>query len=396
MARKPEFKVVKTPRGWKVEIPASLSRTGGRERVYFPNREEARDHASKLRNEKEANGRNAIAIKPSLAEDALKAEALLKPFDATLLDAVRYFVHAKEAEAKSSEIEQALSQFSLAKGNRSDRHVRAYDTMDRALRADFTARSLATISAEELLAHVQRHTAGPHAFNHRARLISAFWRWCSRPPRGWCEAKTIEVLEKLETAQSEIGILTARQCMALLTAAEQYYPDCVPAFAISLFTGMRKAELERLDVPDITADGITVPASSSKTGRRRFIQMPAPLAAWLAEYPIAETTLPANWSRKERAVRRLAGWRVWCDLIKPPEAPEELPEWPDNALRHTHASVMVALGKPLDNLTFEFGHSGGAAVLKSHYVGAMSKAEAVKIWAIGPMGTKIPTIQELA
>ena len=44
----------------------------------------------------------------------------------------------------------------------------------------------------------------------------------------------------------------------------------------------------------------------------------------------------------------------------------------------------MALGKPLDALTFEFGHSGGAQGLKSHYVGVMPKAEANKIMKIRP------------
>ena len=100
--------------------------------------------------------------------------------------------------------------------------------------------------------------------------------------------------------------------------------------------------------------------------------------------PIGETVLPANWHKKEKAVRRLAGWRVWSDLVKPAVPPEKLREWPHNALRHTHASVVVAEGKPLESLTFEFGHSGGAQVLKAHYVGMMPKAEATKIMAIRP------------
>lgn len=37
------------------------------------------------------------------------------------------------------------------------------------------------------------------------------------------------------------------------------------------------------------------------------------------------------------------------------------------------------ISKPLESLTFEFGHSGGAQVLKSHYVGVMPKAEAGEI-----------------
>jgi integrase len=203
------------------------------------------------------------------------------------------------------------------------------------------------------------------------------------------------VLAKRKTRKSAIGVLTAEECRALLETAEKHYPECVPAFAISLFTGIRNAELERLEPEDITPDGITLSADSTKTNRRRFIEMPAPLTAWLRAYPIDETVLPANWFRKEKAVRRKAGWRVWCNLCDPPGAPEDFPDWPDNGLRHTHASVMVALGKPLDSLTFEFGHSGGAAVLKSHYVGVMTKAEAIKIWSIGPNGTVVPIIEEV-
>jgi hypothetical protein len=45
---------------------------------------------------------------------------------------------------------------------------------------------------------------------------------------------------------------------------------------------------------------------------------------------------------------------------------------------------VIALGKPLESLTFEFGHSGGVQVLKSHYVGVMPKAEATKIVKIQP------------
>lgn len=55
---------------------------------------------------------------------------------------------------------------------------------------------------------------------------------------------------------------------------------------------------------------------------------------------------------------------------------------------------MVALGKPLESLTFEFGHSGGAAVLKSHYVGVMTKKDAEKIWTLGPNGTTVPLEEE--
>lgn len=397
MARKPSFKVSNTSRGWKVEIPASFSPTGERTRCFFKTRDEAKEAASKFRGQQEAHGSAAALIRPGLAEDALKAELLLEPYGISILEAARRVAGIEEAARRSSLIEAAFELFLAAKEGRSESQERAYTHLSAGMIEDFSGRPLSSLTGAELLEHVEKRTGTPSSFNRRAETLKTFWRWCARSPRGWCDSKVIEVLEFKETIKGHTEVLSAAECRKLMLTAEEHYPDCVPAFAIALFTGMRKAELTRLQVEDIRADGIEVPALSSKTKRRRFIQMPGPLAAWLDSYPVGETVTPANWARKEKAVRRLAGWRVWCGLVDPAEPPDDLKPWPDNALRHTHASVHIALGKPLDSLTFEFGHSGGAQVLKSHYVGTMPKAEAVEIWRIGPHGSVVlPETKDLA
>ena len=393
MPRKPSFRVQKTTRGWKVEKPASASPTGERERYYFKTRDKANEFATKLKEDLAAHGANVTHIGPALADEAVRAVAMLAPYGVSLIDAARRIAEIEKAKVASKDVETALSEFLLSKDGKGDSQRRAYEKMSDALSEEFGGRKLTTITPTELVAHVEAYTGADTTFNSRATSIKTFWRWCAKTPRNWCDAKVVEVLEKRETRRGTIGVLTSDQCKVLMTTAEEHYPECVPAFAICLFTGIRKAELERLEPGDITPEGITLSVESTKTRKRRFIEMPAPLAAWLEAYPVADTVLPANWFRKEKAVRRLAGWRIWCDLFDPPSAPEDLPEWPDNALRHTHASVMVALGGPLDSLTFEFGHSGGAQVLKSHYVGVMSKAEAIKIWSLGPNGTEIPVIE---
>jgi integrase len=228
------------------------------------------------------------------------------------------------------------------------------------------------------------------------RLLVTFWRWCGKPPREWCKADALSHIERAETVSGAIGTLTASEAARLMATAEKHFPDTVPAFAIALFTGMRQREIERLEPGDVTREGITVPAASAKTKRRRFIQTPEPLAAWLAAYPIGETVTPPNWYRKEKAVRRLAGWKVWSDLVPtldlkpqmPAEPPEDAPQWPGNALRHTAASVALAIGKPLEMLIFEHGHAGGVEMLRRHYIGRMPKAEALKIWSIAPAPKK--------
>lgn len=384
MARKPAFKYTKAISGWKVEIPSRLSPTGDRQRAFFPTRDEAKEFAADLKKKYDANGKNAVTIKPSLAEEAVQAAELLKPFNVSLLEAARLVAASKTADLKSSVIEVAFEEFLRKKSHRSDVHLKAYRYMQRDLEKSFVGRTIASITAAELLKHVETHSSSDSSFNALTRLIGAFWRWCARYPREWCDTKVISAFERREVEKGETKVLNAVECLNLMRAAETHYPGCVAAFAICLFTGMRKAELARLRPADITKEGIQVPAVSAKTNVRRFIQMPKPLAAWLRAYPISERVLPGNWEKKQKAVRRLAGWKVWSDLVDPQKPPEDLPGWPRNALRHTHASVLVALGEPLEKLMFEFGHSDGPRVLKSHYVGVMPKVEARKIRKLRP------------
>jgi hypothetical protein len=69
-----------------------------------------------------------------------------------------------------------------------------------------------------------------------------------------------------------------------------------------------------------------------------------------------------------------------------------LGKWPQNALRHSHASYAVAAGVPLESLLFEFGHTTNPAVLREHYVGRASKKDAIAFFTIGPKGEEVPAI----
>ena len=386
------FQVVKDKdRGWRLSIPAKLSGTGKRRQFFYRTSKEAKAAAKKWKDQRKEFGAQSLAIAPSLTESAVAAEEMLQPLGIGLLEAVRRFVEAETRNRASVPVEDAIAAFAAA-NDAGEVQARAYRLRGEKLIAEFGGRMLSGIDGEELQRHLEVTTGGPGAFNQNMRLVRAIWRWCAKPPRKWCEHEPIQHLEGKGAVSSEIGTLSATQAAALMSAAEKNYPEAVPAFAIALFTGMRQREIDRLTPGDITSEGITVPATSAKTKRRRYIHMPAPLAEWLAEYPIGETVTPPDWMRKQQAVRRLAGWRVWCSLIDPPAPPAELPDWPANALRHTAASVVLALGKPLETLIFEHGHTGGVEMLRRHYIGAMPKAEALKIWATGPKGRKLPAI----
>lgn len=389
MPRPVKFTVRKVANSWRVNVPAQYSLSGRRERHFFKTREAAYEAQSKLKNDAKKFGEAATALPPTLAEQATKAAALLEPFGISILEAASRIAAIEREKLASVTIDQALDQFTAAKSDLSDKQQQAIRHLAAHLKTDFAGRVLSTITCEEIEAHLEARTTGATSYNAKLRLLTTFWRWCAVPKRGWCDGEKLKHAERKAVVTEEIGVLTAKEAETLLRAAETHFPDMVPVLAISLFTGMRQAEIERLHSSDISPEGITVPAPSSKTKKRRFIQMTEPLAAWLDAYKPTAELIPANYDRKDKAVRRLAGWAVWSDLVQSKgmgdaEPPENAPQWPQNALRHTAASINVALGKPIETLVFEHGHAGGLQMLRTHYVGKITKADALKIWALRP------------
>lgn len=393
MPRPARFKYTRTERGWLVNVTAKHSASGKREQRYFPSREKAKEFAAELREKAEEHGKASSSIAPRLAEEATKAVDMLKPFGVSLLDVVSAYVESENERRASVTVKDATEAFKRAKEGLSEKQQSTIHYVCRHLVEDFPETTISEITTEALGEHIAKRTKGASAFNGKRRVLVTLWRWAASEPRQWCKAHVAEKIEIAAVVSAEIGILTSKEAAALMAAAEKHFPETVPAFAIALFTGMRQAEIERLKPGDITEDGITVPAVSAKTKRRRFIEMTPQLAAWLAAYPVGMTVCPPNWERKESAVRRLAGWKVWTNLVEPNSPPEELPVWPQNALRHTHATVALATGATLEGLTFAFGHTGGSAMLKQHYAGAISKKEALAIRRIGPNGIKLPAVE---
>lgn len=404
---------------WRLSIPPKLSPTGKRQNLLYRTQALALAAAAKLKKQREEFGIQAKAISPTLADQATAAAALLKPCGISILEAAQQYtaitdllvpfgitpleaaqrVASSERETIASEsVETAVSRFQLAKESKSEKYKSAVKHMAKHLTEDFAGRQLSTITRSEIESHCGDRTGGPCAFNSRLRLLVTFWRWAAKPPRQWCKADTTAHIDRCEAPLNTIGILTSGQVAKLMATAEEHFPDTVIPFAVALFTGMRQAEIDRLQPEDFSKEGIEIPAiNDKKNKRRRFIETPAPLAAWLEAYPITDSFVPANWPRKYDAVRRLAGWKVWSDLVPSIEVDprlkeipdEDLPEWPNNALRHTSATVVLALGKPIAQLIFEHGHTEDIEVLRQHYIGKITKADAKAIWMIGPNGRKL-------
>lgn len=395
MPRTPSFKVKQTAKGWLLHIPASISDTGAMQRRYFPNRAEALAEATKHRENYREHGEQATALPPRVADDALSAFKLLEGTGATLLQAARAFREAWEARNASAKFGEAVVVYLDARGDLRDSTLKSYRYTLEDVCEPVHDRMLADLSTGDL----QQLLIGKGATAarmHRANL-SGFWRWAAKPPRAWCKVEVVQAIETArQSSDNDIEILRADAVKALLKAAEEWSPAAACAYTIATFGGVRMAELERLTWANVLADEIEIGRDIAKKHSRRLVPICPSLRAWLDEYrdgaKKADSIVPANWADVSKAIRRNAGWAVEARLLEEQPKPTR-GAWPSNGCRHTCASVQVAIGTSLEDLTFKFGHAGGHETLRAHYVSRLSKKEALAILSIGPKGKKLSNIQ---
>ena len=391
MPRHARFRPTRCRAGWRINIPASISATGRRERYFFQSRNAARDEAARLRKQYEESGAAAEPVSPSLADTARRCAERLEAYGHTLESATNEFLQILDAQGSSVPLSEAASVWLAKKAERlSEVTLKSYGyTVDRlAALEDVLMCDIRPQDIEDAL------EARSTSFEMHRRNARALWRFSAK--RGWCEEGIFNSIESRETEAREIKTLTPAQVRKILRVAEKHYPETVPAFAISLFAGLRSKEVERICWRDVHDDGIEITTKVSKTSRERFIEMNPTLKAWLAGRRLDGDCriIPGSWREKFAAVRRLAGFDVATRILKKPKLlPADAPSWPQNAMRHTHATVSVKTGAAVSDLVFEFGHSGSTDMLRRHYVGKYRQKDAIAFWQIGPRGTKVKTIR---
>ena len=155
-------------------------------------------------------------------------------------------------------------------------------------------------------------------------------------------------LRMARTVASDVQIFTPEQMRTILHGAP---PHLVPILAIGAFSGIRMAELARLDWSAVNLGRriIEVRAGQAKTASRRVIPIPDNLAAWLEPLPRRGKVLPVTDMQREcAALARALGIA-----------------WPRNVLRHSFISYRIAIVKSADQVALEAGNS--AAIIFKHY-----------------------------
>jgi integrase len=176
----------------------------------------------------------------------------------------------------------------------------------------------------------------------------------------------------------EILSYTPSELAALLKKADE---TMRPLVAIGALTGLRTAELLRLDWADVwrVRGHVEVTSGKAKTRQRRLVQICPALAAWLRPY--RAHTSGKLWNGHEVTFQQ-----HFVELCEQAGVLRIT-----NGLRHGYCSFHFALHAN-ENLTAQQA-GNSPAMIHGHYKGLATKAEAKKWFAVRPAKTAKNIIQ---
>ncbi|HVM61350.1 MAG TPA: tyrosine-type recombinase/integrase [Verrucomicrobiae bacterium] len=365
----------------------SYYQDGRRRRESRSTRDEAADRAKEVATA--IHGQKALGIMLTGADRDSYARSLevLNPFGVTLHDAVEAYAKARTKLQKASlneAVDFYLRHHPTALPAKTVKQVA--DELLEAKRQDgVSAAYLKDLNTR--LPHIAAAFSGPmgqvtqgqlenwlrslpgslRSRNNYRGLVVTLWRFARQ--RGYLlrdRATEADMLPRAKDNGTEIEIFRPADLARLIAKADG---NLVPFLAIGAFTGLRHAELLRLEWEDVRFDQgfVEVKAKKAKTAQRRLVPIQPNLEAWLAPYR-AQTGPVCLWSRIGRKASVLAR--------------EIGVRWPKNGLRHSYATYRLAQCQDAAKVALEMGNT--PAMIFRHYRELVTPQDAMVWWNISP------------
>jgi len=258
---------------------------------------------------------------------------------------------------------------------------------------DFGTRTLATISTAEISKWIlglsgaavapghpakkgRPTNAGPLSLqtkkNHRLALLS-FFKWCRS--QGTVGVNPVSDAAKVKVGKRNPGVFKPGEVKTFLAAIVSHAPAIVPFWAVRIFAGIRESEAVRMtwEMIDLGNAKINLPATATKTGTPRTVEIQPALAAFLTPHtkqagPIAPQTEMARRHALTLARRKMPKGFVM----------------PSNWARHTFATMHLHGFQDAGKTSLQLGHGGSPTMLHAHYASFATDTEAAAFWKIRP------------
>lgn len=238
----------------------------------------------------------------------------------------------------------AAEEFQITRSQSSPRHIETLRAHFGRFVPRFGERLLQSITREELQDYIDRIVGGAAKTRHNhSTTLKTFGKW-AREKKRWLPSAVRSAFEEIELPllrPQEKSVYPPHEMMRLLAATPR---DMLAFLVLGGFGGIRAAERVRLKPEHWQADNklIELPASVTKTQRRRIVDDIPNLAKWMevvktdGEFLVGRRT-PRNATRQ---IAQAAG----------------VP-WKKNALRYSFASYHIQLFRNPSRTAMLDGHS---------------------------------------
>ena len=212
--------------------------------------------------------------------------------------------------------------------------------------------------------------SNPRSRNTIHTSIGTFFSWAkSRSYLPKNEITEADAVGKAKVGDTVTEIFTSEQMKQVLALAS---PDVLPFLALGAFSGLRAAEIARLDWSAVDLDRkiIQVRADQAKTASRRIVPVSENLKEWLRPRVGTGKILKVTPIHQKLKL-----------LMQPLDF-----KWPRNVLRHSYFSYRIALVKSAEQVALEAGNS--PAIIFKHYRELATEDQAAAWFNIRPESIK--------
>src|SRR5215469_5859181 len=317
---------------------------GKQQRKNFSRYKDAWDFASDTATALEKGRAQVLSLSAADWQSYIAANNLLRPFGIPLDEAIEEYVAArKRKKIVEKRVGEIVEELVAAKQNAglSDRYIETLRTYLNRFAGSFQT-NIGSINTGAIALWLDSLKVGPRSRNNVRQAVVTLFNFARRRgylPKG--EATEAADVETVRDHDGEIAILTPAELSKLLRKSK---PDYQLYFALAAFTGIRSAELLRLEWSEINFEKghIEVKARKAKTATRRLVPIQPNLAKWLAPYRDQKGKLFQSRRTVDSAIK----------FAKRSGIP-----WKANCLRHSYATYRLSMEPDAGRIALEMGNS---------------------------------------
>jgi len=313
-------------------------------RKNFSQYQDAQRFASDTATALERGRAQVLSLNAADWQSYIAAKNLLRPFGIPLHDAIEEYVATrKRKKITEKRVGEIVDELLAAKQNAglSDRYIETLRTYLLRFANSFQT-NIGSVNTGTIALWLDSLKIGPRSRNNVRQAVVTLFNFARR--RGYLpKGETTEAadVETVRDHDGEIAILTPAQLMKLLRKSK---PEYQLYFALAAFTGIRSAELLRLEWSEINFEKghIEVKARKAKTATRRLVPIQPNLAKWLAPYAAKKGKLFQSRRTVDSAIK----------FAKRSGIP-----WKANCLRHSYATYRLSVVPDAGRIALEMGNS---------------------------------------